>query len=59
MNRSDQWPQIRTLGNGLRIVLDPLSGSPVVSVQAWVMVGSADERPDQAGLAHVHEHMVF
>ncbi len=25
----------------------------------WVKVGSADERDDEAGLAHVHEHMLF
>jgi zinc protease len=25
----------------------------------WVRVGSADERDDEAGLAHVHEHMLF
>jgi len=25
----------------------------------WVRVGSADELPSEAGLAHVHEHMLF
>ncbi len=33
--------------------------APVVAVQAWVRVGSADEAPDEAGLAHLHEHMLF
>jgi len=33
--------------------------APVVAIQVWVRVGSADERPDEAGLAHLHEHMLF
>ena len=32
---------------------------PLVSVQAWVGVGSVDESESEAGLAHVLEHMVF
>src|SRR5437868_10851410 len=28
-------------------------------MQVWVRVGSADELPDQSGLAHLHEHMLF
>jgi len=31
----------------------------VLAVQAWVGVGSADETPPQAGVAHVVEHMLF
>ena len=30
-----------------------------MALQVWVRVGSADERQDEAGLAHVHEHMLF
>jgi len=47
------------LDNGLTVILQEDHSAPVVAVQAWVNVGSADERPDQAGLAHVHEHMLF
>ncbi len=32
---------------------------PLVSVHAWVRVGSVDEQPTQAGIAHILEHMVF
>src|SRR5438270_10227518 len=28
-------------------------------MQVWVRVGSADELPGEAGLAHLHEHMLF
>src|SRR5215470_852703 len=33
--------------------------APVSELQIWVRAGSADERPDEAGLAHFHEHMLF
>ena len=48
-----------TLDNGLTVILDPRPGAPVVALQAWVKVGSADETEAEAGLAHVHEHMLF
>jgi zinc protease len=50
---------IRSLGNGLTAVLIESHAAPVVALQAWVKVGSADERVDEAGLAHLHEHMLF
>lgn len=31
----------------------------MVALQLWVRAGSADEAPEDAGLAHVHEHMLF
>ncbi|MEO1233652.1 MAG: pitrilysin family protein [Myxococcota bacterium] len=49
----------RTLPTGLRVVVDPSHSAKVAAVQVWVQVGSADERPEEAGLAHVHEHMLF
>lgn len=33
--------------------------APVVALQAWVGVGSADEAVHEAGVAHVVEHMLF
>ena len=33
--------------------------APAVAVQVWVRVGSADEQVFEAGLAHIHEHMLF
>jgi len=47
------------LDNGLRIAVVEDHSAPVVSLMVWVRVGSADERPDQAGMAHVFEHMLF
>ena len=45
--------------NGLRIYLKEDHQWPLVSAHAWVRVGSVDESPSQAGIAHVLEHMVF
>lgn len=47
------------LDNGLTLHVAPGHTSPVVAVQAWVGVGSADEGPTQAGIAHAVEHMLF
>ncbi|MEW6778273.1 MAG: insulinase family protein, partial [Bdellovibrionota bacterium] len=49
----------KTAKNGLRILCERVPTAPVVALQAWVGVGSADETPREAGLAHVHEHMLF
>lgn len=50
---------IFTLNNGLRVVIQEDHFAPVVAIQMWVKAGSADETPDVAGAAHVHEHMIF
>lgn len=52
-------PTLFTLSNGLTVVHEAHHAAPVVAVQCWVKVGSADEREDEAGLAHLHEHMLF
>ena len=48
-----------TLPSGLDLIVQPRHASKVVAAQVWVRVGSADESPEDAGLAHVHEHMLF
>jgi zinc protease len=54
-------PQIRceTLPSGLTVLCCETHLAPVVELQVWARVGSADERPGEAGLAHFHEHMLF
>ncbi len=47
------------LENGLTVVFEEQHAAKVAAFQVWVNVGSADERLDQAGLAHLHEHMLF
>ena len=50
---------LTTLNNGLRVIIQENRSAPVVALQMWVDVGSADDPPAMAGLAHVLEHMVF
>ncbi len=48
-----------TLSNGLRLFVEEVRRSPVVTFQAWIRVGSADEADEEAGLSHALEHMLF
>jgi zinc protease len=52
-------PARHRLSNGLTVIHEPLHVARVVAFQIWVQVGSADETPEEAGLAHLHEHMLF
>jgi len=56
---TDSTTTHRVLPNGLTILLRESHRSPVVELQIWAGVGSADERPGEEGLAHFHEHMLF
>ncbi|MCX7944153.1 MAG: insulinase family protein [Deltaproteobacteria bacterium] len=48
-----------TLKNGLKLIVEEDHSAPVVAIQAWVSLGSADESDETAGIAHFHEHMLF
>ncbi len=50
---------LHVLENGLRVLLQENHAAPVVALQVWVDVGSADDPADASGLSHVLEHMVF
>ena len=47
------------LGNGLRVVLSEDHTAPLVAVNLWYHVGSANERSGRTGFAHLFEHMLF
>ncbi|MCB1476008.1 MAG: insulinase family protein [Rhodobiaceae bacterium] len=47
------------LDNGLQVVVIPDHRSPVVTHMVWYKVGSADEEPGKAGVAHFLEHLMF
>lgn len=47
------------LPNGLRVVVAEQPGSPAVTVDVWVRVGSRDETDELNGAAHFVEHMLF
>jgi zinc protease len=48
-----------TMDNGLRVILEENKTAPVVALQLWVKVGSADESDEEAGMCHFIEHMLF
>ena len=48
-----------SLPNGLRVVLSEDHTAPLVAVNLWYHVGSANERPGRTGFAHLFEHMLF
>jgi predicted Zn-dependent peptidase len=48
-----------TLGNGLRVVTEPIVGSRSASIGAWFAVGSRDETPERSGVSHFLEHLLF
>ncbi len=48
-----------TLPNGLHVILHRDANLPVVSVNVWYHVGSANERPGRTGFAHLFEHLMF
>ena len=47
------------LANGLLVTLSEDHSAPVVAVNLWYHVGSANERPGRTGFAHLFEHMLF
>jgi zinc protease len=48
-----------TLDNGLKIIVQEIHTSPLVSVWCWYRVGSRDEGPGRTGASHWVEHMNF
>ncbi len=48
-----------TAENGLKVILEENRNTPVVALQMWVKVGSADEKDEEAGMCHFIEHMLF
>lgn len=47
------------LPNGLRVTLSEDHTAPIVGVNLWYHVGSANERTGRTGFAHLFEHMLF
>ena len=48
-----------SLPNGLFVTLSEDHTAPIVAVNLWYHVGSANERPGRTGFAHLFEHMLF
>lgn len=48
-----------TLDNGMTVLLKEVHTAPVVAVQLWYRVGSADETVGNSGISHQLEHLLF
>ncbi|HXC50965.1 MAG TPA: pitrilysin family protein [Candidatus Limnocylindrales bacterium] len=55
----DTDTRVFQLANGMKVVIREDHFAPVVAEQVWVQAGGADETAIEAGIAHVHEHMLF
>ena len=51
--------QMTTLANGVRVITEPMHHVRSVSVGIWIGSGSRRETPEDNGIAHFIEHMLF
>lgn len=59
MNTESDTYRKSVLENGIRIVTDRIPGARSISMGFLVDAGPRDESPDQCGLAHLAEHLMF
>jgi zinc protease len=52
-------PVREVLPNGVVLIAQDHRAADVVAVQLWVRVGGRDEQPEELGLSHYLEHMLF
>lgn len=52
-------PELHQLSNGIRVIVDPMPSLETVAFGVWAKAGSVDEGEDEAGIAHLLEHMAF
>jgi len=51
--------RISTLDGGVRVVTEHMPSVRSVALGYWIGTGSAGEQPDEAGISHLLEHMLF
>ena len=56
---AESLPQTLILKNGLQVVFQKRTTSPLVSLELWVRAGAREERNAENGAAHFIEHLVF
>jgi predicted Zn-dependent peptidase len=52
-------PQVTTLPSGIRVVTEHVPAVRSLALGFWVLTGSRNESPAQAGLSHFLEHLLF
>ena len=56
---AERGVQRTVLPNGLTVLSEQMPGVRSVALGAWVRAASIHETPDQMGVSHLLEHMVF
>ncbi len=51
--------RLTTLGSGLRVATERVPSVRSAALGFWISSGSAGERPEEAGISHLLEHMLF
>ncbi len=51
--------KVKTLSNGLQVIMVEDHTVPIVSYQSWFRVGSVDEKNGSTGVSHLFEHLMF
>ena len=51
--------EITTLDSGVRVVTESVPSVRSVALGFWIRAGSRNETPDQAGISHFLEHLLF
>src|SRR3954471_10330731 len=58
-DRATRDIQMTTLPNGVRVITEAMPHVRSVSVGIWIGSGSRRETPEQNGISHFIEHMLF
>ena len=56
---SPQNPTITRMGNGLTVIIQEDHATELVGIDVWVKAGSSNETPENNGVSHFIEHLVF
>ena len=59
MNPIDQQVQLTTLNSGLRVLSIHNPNTHAVSLNSFILTGSSQETPENNGISHFVEHMLF
>lgn len=51
--------EIRKLDNGIPVLMENIDSVSTVSLGIFVKTGSRNEYPDESGVSHFIEHMMF
>ncbi len=51
--------QLTVLPNGLRVITETMPSLRSVAIGCWVDTGTRDENPNEAGVSHFLEHLLF